>query len=133
MDGIVEIITGRERRRQWSTADKLRIVAKTHEPGVRVRDVAARYGVSESLVYAWRQQEREGLLAEPGVPVFTPVQMLEAPAVAASSQPAPRPAPTPSELPTGLIEIALGDGCQVRVGSDVSLLALRRVLAALRG
>ena len=32
----------------------------------------------------------------------------------------------------GLIEIELGNGRQVRVGSDVNLAALRRVLAALR-
>ena len=34
---------------------------------------------------------------------------------------------------SGLIEIELGNGRQVRVGSDVSLAALRRVLTALRG
>lgn len=128
MDGVVEIITGRERRRQWSTADKLRIVAETHEPGVRVCHVAARHGLCQSLVFAWRRQVREGLLAEPGMPVFMPVQMLEAPA----TQPQP-PAPAPARQSAGLIEIELGDGRQVRVGSDVSLPALRRVLAALRG
>ena len=128
MDGVVEIITGRERRRQWSTADKLRIVAETHEPGVRVCDVAARHGLCQSLVFAWRRQVREGLLAEPEMPVFMPVQMLEAPA----TQPQP-PAPAPARQSAGLIEIELGDGRQVRVGSDVSLPALRRVLAALRG
>jgi transposase-like protein len=31
MDGVVEIITGRERRRRWSTTDKLRLVAETEE------------------------------------------------------------------------------------------------------
>ena len=129
MDGVVEIITGRERRRQWSTADKLRIVAETHEPGVRVCDVAARHGLCQSLVFAWRRQVREGLLAEPGMPVFMPVQMLEAPA--AQSQQAP--APAPARQSAGLIEIELGDGRQVRVGADVNQAALRRVLAALRG
>jgi hypothetical protein len=34
--------------------------------------------------------------------------------------------------PSGLIEIELGNGQHVRVGSDVNLAALRRVLAALR-
>ena len=131
MDGVVEIITGRERRRQWSTADKLRIVGETHEPGVRVCDVAARHGLCQSLVFAWRRQVREGLLAEPGMPVFMPVQMLEAPAPATQSQPAP--APAPARQSAGLIEIELGDGRQVRVGSDVNQAALRRVLAALRG
>jgi transposase len=42
---MIEIITGRERRRRWSVADKLRIVAESQEPGVRVCDVAARHDV----------------------------------------------------------------------------------------
>ena len=29
MDGVVEIITGRERRRRWSVEEKLRIAAET--------------------------------------------------------------------------------------------------------
>jgi len=65
------------------------------------------------------------------MPVFMPVRMLETPTPAPQSQPAP--APAPARQSEGLIEIELGDGRQVRVGSDVSLPALRRVLAALRG
>ena len=41
--------------------------------------------------------------------------------------------PAPSRPQSGLIEIELGNGSQVRVGSDVNLAALRRVLTALRG
>lgn len=52
MDGAVEIMTGRERRRRWRTEAKLRIVAETHEPGARVRSVAVRHGVCESLLFA---------------------------------------------------------------------------------
>jgi hypothetical protein len=37
-----------------------------------------------------------------------------------------------SEMRSDLIEIELGDGRQVRVGRDVNLAALRRVLTALR-
>ena len=136
MDGVVEIITGRERRRQWGTADKLRIVGETHEPGVRVCDVAARHGVCESLLFAWRRQAREGLLVEPDLPVFMPVQMLGTPAARAAlpqSSPPPAPAAAPGRPQAGLVEIELGDGRQVRVGADVNQAALRRVLAALRG
>ena len=75
MDGVVEIITGRERRRRWSVEDKLQIVAETHEPGVRVRAVAARHGVCESLLFTWRRQVAEGVLVAPETPVFMPVQM----------------------------------------------------------
>jgi len=35
MDGVVEIITGRERRRRWSREQKLRVVAETRESRVR--------------------------------------------------------------------------------------------------
>ena len=38
MDGFVEIITGRERRRRRSVEGRLRMVAETHEPGVRDED-----------------------------------------------------------------------------------------------
>jgi transposase len=134
MDGVVEIITGRERRRRWSTAEKLRLVGETQEAGTSIRAVAARHGVCESLLFTWRRQVREGVLIEAETPVFMPVHMIEAPATAAQVPPpaaAPPPAPARPSMTSGLIEIELGNGRQVRVGSDVNLAALRRVLAAL--
>ena len=141
MDGVVEIITGRERRRRWSAEDKLRLVAEMAEPGTRVRAVAARHGVCESLLFAWRRQVRDGLLRAPEMPVFMPVQVLGTSLASPGlSRPEPPPAAAPPALPPapvrpqgGLIEIELGDGRQVRVGADVNQAALRRVLAALRG
>jgi transposase len=136
MDGVVEVITGRERRRRWSTAEKLRLVAETQEAGTTMCAVAARHGVCESLLFTWRRQMREGVLAMTAeTPVFMPVRMIEAaaPAAPGSSPVAARSAPPARPTaPSGLIEIELGNGRQVRVGSDVSLAALRRVLAALR-
>src|ERR1700742_1724956 len=134
MEGVMELITGRERRRRWSPADKLRIVAERHEPGALIRAVAARHGVCESLVFTWRRQVRDGVLVAPEMPVFMPVQMLETPRPTAATQSSPSSVPVPSARPSsGLIEIELGNGPQVRVGSDVNLAALRRVLTALRG
>jgi len=142
MDGVVEVITGRERRRRWSTEDKLRMVAEMAEPGTRVRAVAARHGVCEGLLFTWRRQVRDGVLRAPEMPVFMPVQVLGTPlAVPGLSRPEPPSAaspppaspPAPARPQAGLIEIELGDGCQVRVGADVNQAALRRVLAALRG
>jgi transposase len=79
MDGVVEIITGREGRRRWSTADKLRIVAEAQEPGVRSAPAAARHDVCESLLFTWRRQVREGVLtAGSDMAMFMPVQMTEA-------------------------------------------------------
>lgn len=134
MDGVMEVITGRERRRRWSIADKLRIVAETREPGARIGAVAARHSVCESLVFTWRRQAREGVLVAPEMPVFMPVKMFETPlptAMAATAR--SDSSPPPARSPSGLIEIELGNGRQVRVGSDVNLAALRRVLTALWG
>jgi transposase len=136
MDGVVEVITGRERRRRWSVEQKLQVVGETQEPGACVSQVAARHGVCESLVFSWRRQAREGVLVSPDVPVFLPVQMSEAvpQTVVSPSYPDEKSSPGLSRRSqSGLIEIELGDGRQVRVGSDVNLAALRRVLIALRG
>jgi transposase len=136
MDGVVEVITGRERRRRWSVEQKLQVVGETQEPGARVSQVAARHGVCESLVFSWRRQAREGVLVSPDVPVFLPVQMSEAALQTAVSPSYPdekSSAGLSRRSQSGLIEIELGDGRQVRVGSDVNLAALRRVLIALRG
>lgn len=135
MDGVVEIITGRERRRRWSVADKLRIVAEASEPGARICDVAARHSLSESLIFTWRRQVREGVLVVPDMPVFVPVRMLEeaVPTAVAPSSFEQHAATPASRSQSGRIEIELGNGSQIRVGADVNLAALRRVLTALRG
>jgi transposase len=135
MGGVVEIITGRERRRRWSTADKLRIVAEAAEPGAVMRAVAARHCICESLLLTWRRQARTGTLRDVEAPAFVPVQVFDAPLNAMARPPRAPDGGTSSARPavqSGLIEIELGDGRRVRVGADVNLAALRRVLAALR-
>ena len=140
--GAVEIITGRERRRRWSVAGKLRILAECDEPGAQVSAVAARHGVYRSLVFQWRRQAREGLLVAEPVPGFVPVR-LEGPEppshvkVPSNATSAPAAAParraSPPPRPPAVIEIELPDGVRLRVGEEVGATALRRVLAALRG
>ena len=131
--GTVEIITGRERRRRWSVADKLRILAECDAPGVQVAEVAARHGVYRSLVFQWRRQARDGLLVAEPTPEFVPVRVAADHHGEAILEPEPVPPPPPSPRVTTAIEIELPDGIRVRVGEEVGLVALRRVLAALRG
>jgi transposase len=59
----LEIISGVERRRRWSVADKLRIVAEADEAGATVAEVARRHEISRSILWAWRKQARAGVLA----------------------------------------------------------------------
>ena len=110
MDGVVEIITSRKRW-HWST-EKLRIGAELAEPGTRVRAVAARHGVCESLLFTCCRQGHDGVLVAPDMPV----QVFGTPlAVPGLSRPEPRLAATPTTpalapvlLQAGLIDIGLG-------------------------
>ena len=129
--GTVEIITGRERRRRWSVADKLRILAECDAPGVQVAEVAARHGIYRSLVFQWRRQARDGLLVAEPTPEFVPVRVAD---VDRRDEPLPEPEPTPPpSRKAAAIKIELPDGIRLWVGEEVGLVALRRVLAALRG
>ena len=46
----VEVITGLRRRRDWSDAEKARILAESADPGVNISEVARRNGVSRGLL-----------------------------------------------------------------------------------
>ncbi len=128
----MEIITGVERRRRWRCEEKLRIVAEVERPGASFNDVARRHEVSRGLLWNWRRQVREGVLAPEPMPVFVPVQIAaDAPSPNCLALPSPCPAPgkvAPAE--SERIEIALPDGTYIRVGADVGLAALRRVMTA---
>ena len=131
----MEIITGVERRRRWRVEDKLRIVAEAESPGAIVSHVARRHHISRGLLANWRQQVRGGALAvENHAPMFMPVQMLPGSIEAVAHVPSSRklPAPTQAIADDRRIEISLPDGTCIRVGADVGLAALRRVIAAVR-
>jgi len=130
----MEIITGVERRRRWRCEEKLRIVAEVERPGASFADVARRHEVSRGLLWNWRRQVREGTLALEPMPMFVPVQITaEAPsadrlALLSPCSTVSKAAPAEADR----IEIALPDGTCIRVGADVGLVALRRVMTAVR-
>lgn len=122
----IEIINGLERRRRWSLEDNLRIVAESREPGASVRSVAARHDVYPNLLSTWRSLERRGRLAGVSQARVVPVRLIKTPPSTAAM-------PSSTTVEADAIEITLPDGSRVRVGNDVSLATLRRVMTALRG
>ncbi len=56
----VEVITSVQRRRRWSTAEKVRLVEEAMQPGSSVSFVARRTGVSPSLLSRWKRRMVEG-------------------------------------------------------------------------
>ena len=125
----MKIITGIERRRRWRRGEKLRIVGETEQPGASFVAVAGRHEVSRGLLWNWRQQVRRGDLVPEPMPVFVPVQITLNPPWALAP---PHPAPMPIQPENTRVEITLPDGTCVRVGADVSLASLRRIMAAVR-
>ena len=130
--GAVEIITGRERRRLWSIEEKLRIVAETREPGVRVTEVAARNRVYPSLLFYWRRQVREGILCPAPPAGFTPVRITSGSAEPVLGEPACNERVRERRDPD-VIEITLPNGCRLRIDQHVDVQALRRIVGALGG
>lgn len=77
----VTVLSGPERRRRWSDADKLRIVEAAFAPGACVADVARRFDVSTGLIYTWRRRAQGGVDA----PGFVQAVIASAPAAEARS------------------------------------------------
>ena len=123
----VEVITSVERRRRWSRAEKLRIVAETAQPGRTTSQVAREHGIAPGQLFIWRRQ----LLAEAvasgiGDDGFVPVAIANEPTTAAALRASARADERP-------IEIRLPNGIVIGVGAAVEVEPLRRVLAALAG
>ena len=127
----MEILVGADRRRRWRAEEKLRIVAETEQPGASFAAVARRHEISRGLLWNWRQQVRRGALAPAPMPVFLPVRITPDPAASVPVLP-PSPVPALPSPEDSRIEITLPDGTCVRVGADVGLVSLRRIMAAVR-
>ncbi len=127
----VEILTGSERRRNYTPAEKVRIVEEAFRPGVIVKDVARRLGIHESLLYRWRRLMRA---APPtgGLPPFVPMTVTPEPDRA--EPPSLPSAPSPHSAPAAagaVLEVMLPDGARVRLEGAVDPALAAAVLRAL--
>jgi transposase len=112
----VEVLTGTPRRRRWSAAEKMAVVAESLAPGAVTSTIALRHGLHRNQLYAWRREFRSAAFADVGVPVpdFVPV-ITEHRADAGAA----------------VIEIEIA-GAVVRAGPGIDLAFLRKVLRLLR-
>ena len=124
----IEVITGVERRRQWSDEEKQAIIAESSRDGVVISDVARRYGLRPQQLFNWRNEFRKREAAGPmcgGTPAFAPVMIADE---------RPSTAPAEASVPVAnaaLIEIVLG-GVTVRMRGSVDAKALTAVLRAVK-
>lgn len=110
-------------RRRWTMEQKRQLVWEGLNSGQPLSRFARQHGITPSAAYRWlREFARPVLTAPPpeAEPTFAEVQ------VTASASPMPIAISPPS-----LIEIDLVGGRRIRVGYDVDVDALRRIVMAL--
>jgi len=135
----VEIVARVERRRKWTIEEKAALIAEVEAEGGKVKLVARRHRVSESLLYNWRSAWKAAAAAAAGPSgsvEFVPLSVLGDAGNAAPSMLPPPEQPRsrlPGESRTGGIEIALPNGARVSVDAFVNEKALSRVLRAMKG
>lgn len=144
MTKFPEVISTVQRRRGWSTEDKVAILDAAFRKGGSVAAAADRFGVSRALIYIWRSRVREGVM--PGVAMTDAgVSAFSAVAIARDAAPDVQSLPPPSSTPTvkscrpvscegrhgGTIEIRLTNGRTIRTDVSIAPNALARLVAAL--
>lgn len=60
---VMELLTGPERRRRWSTEEKLSMVRESLEPGKSVSSVARQRGINPNQLFGWRKLYQNGSLS----------------------------------------------------------------------
>ena len=124
-----EVLSGLERRRRWSTEEKLRVLAQSVAPGSSPSLTCRLHGISSGQLYTWRKQFRMGELTgfipvavgpEPAAQLSPPETIVDTPPVSSAALHS-----------DGLIEVELPSGVKLRLTRHVDEAALRGVLSAL--
>ena len=58
----VEIVTTVQRRRRWSVAEKLEMLAEADQPGMSISYVARKHGVAATQIFKWKKLKDAGAL-----------------------------------------------------------------------
>jgi transposase len=124
----VTVLSGPERRRRWTTAEKLRIVEESLAPAASVVEVARRHDVHPNLLTVWRRQARTGVFACESEPPSR--QDDEVRFAAVSVTPDRQPLTEPSRA-CGAIEIEFAAGARMRITGAVDAATLKAAVAAL--
>jgi transposase len=126
----VTVLSGPERRRRFTTAEKLRLVEETLAPGASIAEIARRHDLHPNLLHSWRRQARIGTLAGRVEGKPPSAQGVRFAAVAVAQAPPILPA---AVLPSGAgaIEFEFANGSRMRVTGAVDPTMLGAALAVL--
>jgi transposase len=137
----VTVLSGPERRRRWTTAEKLRIVAESHAAGALASEVARRHDIHPHQLHKWRQDMRQGrlgpALGAQGAGASEPQFMRVAISPPALGRTPPKNAATAAEPASigspaaGTMEIEFVNGSRMRVSGAVDSALLAAALAVM--
>jgi transposase len=110
----IDVLTGPERRRQWSAEDKERIVSESFSGVDRVSRIARRHGLSPQQLFTWRREARQsGLPAAFASVALTPTDVGEAKRTALPAKATKKMASEVTvEIEAGSITVRIGRGAE---------------------
>jgi transposase len=117
-------------RRNFSEADKRRIVEETCREGASVSGVARKYGIGTRLLFAWKKELAPAAKTET---TFLPVALMDGAGQPAGPASVAAPAPVVVERSAPGIEVELVGGRRVRFERDVDPETVRRLVSLLEG
>lgn len=120
----VEILTGAERQRRWSTEQKLSILQEAFSAGCRVSDVARRHDVLPQQIYAWRKKFSLPGLKPPQTVSFVPVSLVGGSESMSDGSKRSGARPRCKD-----VEIVLRNGRSLRIAADMDLEVLSSLVA----
>lgn len=120
-------VVDKGRRRDWTDAEKVRIVGESLRGYRQCAATARRYEISRALLTRWRREFRSGHLVAEGGPKFMAVQIASDAANSAARQPPESPASSNNDR----IEITLANGRKIAVGATIDPMVLGRLVQVL--
>ena len=120
-------VVDKGRRRDWTNAEKVRIVEESLRGYRQCAATARRYEISRALLTRWRRDFRSGRLAAEGRPQFMALQV----AAEANAPMAKQPTAGPAAGGDDRVEITLANGRKIALGIAVDPMALARLVQVL--
>ena len=120
-------VVDKGRRREWTDAEKVRIVEESLRGFRQCAATARRYEISRALLTRWRRDFRSGQLVSGSRPQFLAVQVASDAAGTADRQSTTKPTCDREDR----VEITLANGRRLAVGAVIDPMVLARLVQVL--
>jgi transposase len=122
----VTVLTGRDRRSNWSLDDRHRILTAAFAPGAVISEIARQFDIASSMIYKWRRQA----VAANRALAFVPAVVAQAESPPSIVPPEP-PTPSPSSAPVA-ITVEFSAGVKVVIDATAPTSLVTATLLALQ-